>query len=96
MPSHIITRLHREVEAFVEYISPHPEEDEVRALTVEMIQRAVVKNFPDAQVLPFGSYETKLYLPLGCASFLLQCLFHDLTIPQRYRLGCNVQIYGVF
>ncbi|VDB82658.1 unnamed protein product [Peniophora sp. CBMAI 1063] len=57
--------LHREVEAFVEYISPLPEEDEVRALTVEMIQRAVVKNFHDAQVLPFGSYETKLYLPLG-------------------------------
>ncbi|KAI0062345.1 Nucleotidyltransferase [Artomyces pyxidatus] len=57
--------LHREVKAFVHYISPTPEEDEVRSLIVEMISQAVTKNFPDAKVLPFGSFETKLYLPLG-------------------------------
>ena len=62
----------------MDYISPLPEEDEVRALTVEMIQRAVTKNFPDARVLPFGSYETKLYLPLGYAQrIFIACLPAD-------------------
>ncbi|KAJ7598849.1 hypothetical protein C8J56DRAFT_1157921 [Mycena floridula] len=56
---------HREVEAFSDWISPTPVEDELRALTVLRIARAVVQAFPDAQVLAFGSYETKLYLPLG-------------------------------
>ena len=58
-------RLNRDVEAFVHYISPTPEEDEVRSLIVAQISRAVRDKFPDAQVLPFGSYETKLYLPTG-------------------------------
>ena len=60
-------RLHNEVEAFVKYISPTPVEDEVRSLIVALVSQAVTKTYPDAQVLPFGSYETKLYLPLGYA-----------------------------
>ncbi len=47
------------------YISPTPVEDEVRSLIVALVSKAVTSAFPDAQVLPFGSYETKLYLPLG-------------------------------
>lgn len=58
-------RLQREVEAFVGYVSPTKAEDEVRGLIVNLITRAVVTNFPDAKVLPFGSFETKLYLPSG-------------------------------
>ncbi|EIW60204.1 uncharacterized protein TRAVEDRAFT_164816 [Trametes versicolor FP-101664 SS1] len=54
-----------EVEAFVKYISPTPIEDEVRSLVVALVSRAVTRTYTDAQVLPFGSYETKLYLPLG-------------------------------
>ncbi|KAF8625741.1 hypothetical protein AX17_006768 [Amanita inopinata Kibby_2008] len=57
--------LHREVKAFVDWVSPTPEEDEVRGLVVALVSRAVTQAFPDAQVFPFGSYETKLYLPLG-------------------------------
>ncbi|TFK68303.1 hypothetical protein BDN72DRAFT_960372 [Pluteus cervinus] len=57
--------LHHEVEAFVKWISPSPVEDEIRGLIVQTISRAVESAFPDATVLPFGSYETKLYLPLG-------------------------------
>ena len=49
----------------MEYISPTREEDEVRALVVTLISRAISKRFPDAKVFAFGSYETKLYLPLG-------------------------------
>ncbi|KAI0647467.1 hypothetical protein C8Q79DRAFT_907770 [Trametes meyenii] len=63
--ANVAEALHNEVEAFVNYISPTPVEDEVRSLVVAFISQAVVKAYPDAQVLPFGSYETKLYLPLG-------------------------------
>ena len=58
-------RLQKEVEAFVEYVSPTKVEDEVREFIVNLITRAVVKSFPDAKVMPFGSFETKLYLPSG-------------------------------
>jgi non-canonical poly(A) RNA polymerase PAPD5/7 len=60
--------LHKEVEAFINFISPTPAEHEVRGLTIQLISKAVTKQFPDAQVLAFGSFETKLYLPLGYAS----------------------------
>ncbi|KAI9466112.1 hypothetical protein BJY52DRAFT_1112603 [Lactarius psammicola] len=53
------------VEAFVKYVSPTREEDEVRSLVVTQISQAITGRFPDAKVLAFGSYETKLYLPLG-------------------------------
>ena len=72
-------RLHREVEAFVKYISPTPVEDEVRSLVVGLISRAVTNAFRDARVLPFGSYETKLYLPLGCVVPLDERLRQRLT-----------------
>ena len=51
----------------MDYMSPTPEEDELRSLTVSLIAGAIKKQFPDAKVYPFGSYETKLYLPLGYA-----------------------------
>ncbi|KAJ7193808.1 hypothetical protein GGX14DRAFT_576877 [Mycena pura] len=56
---------HREVESFVNWISPTSQEHEIRGLVVAIISRAVTAQFPDAEVLPFGSYATKLYLPLG-------------------------------
>jgi non-canonical poly(A) RNA polymerase PAPD5/7 len=49
----------------VKYISPTREEDEIRSLVVALISEAIAKRFPDAKVLAFGSYETKLYLPIG-------------------------------
>ncbi|KAK0463566.1 uncharacterized protein EV420DRAFT_1096733 [Desarmillaria tabescens] len=57
--------LQREVEAFTKWISPTPVEDEIRGLVVAHIKQAVAASFRDAQVLPFGSYATKLYLPTG-------------------------------
>ncbi|KAF9065446.1 hypothetical protein BDP27DRAFT_1404788 [Rhodocollybia butyracea] len=57
--------LHKEVEAFTKWISPSPVEDEIRSLLVERIQTAISSRFPDAKILPFGSYATKLYLPTG-------------------------------
>lgn len=58
-------RLNEEVNAFVRYVSPLPEEHEIRELMVEWIRRTVTQEFPDAEVVPFGSFATKLYLPTG-------------------------------
>jgi non-canonical poly(A) RNA polymerase PAPD5/7 len=64
-------RMHKEVEAFLRYISPTYAEDEVRGLVVELIAKAVTQEFPDAKVHPFGSFETKLYLPSGYVFLLI-------------------------
>lgn len=63
-----MSRLHEEVKAFVEYISPTPVEHEVRSHIVQLISNTIRMSFQDAVVLPFGSFETKLYLPLGYVS----------------------------
>lgn len=64
-------RMHQEVEAFTNWISPTPIEDEIRELTVSIVSGAISVAFPDAKVMPFGSYETKLYLPSRCAYTLI-------------------------
>ena len=65
-------RLHCEVEAFVKYMSPTPVEDEIRGLVIQLVSNAIMSAFPDARILPFGSYETKLYLPSGCVLNLVK------------------------
>lgn len=57
--------MHKEVESFVDWISPTAVEDEVRGLIVTHISKVVAAAFSDAIVYPFGSFQTKLYLPLG-------------------------------
>ncbi|KIY46859.1 Nucleotidyltransferase, partial [Fistulina hepatica ATCC 64428] len=63
---------HDEVRAFVEWISPKPHEDEIRGLVVERITQVIVDRFPDAEITPFGSYGTKLYLPHGDIDLVIQ------------------------
>ncbi|PIL24355.1 hypothetical protein GSI_14108 [Ganoderma sinense ZZ0214-1] len=63
--ANVAEMLHDEVGAFVKYMSPTPVEDEVRSLSVMLIANAIRKTYSDAEVLPFGSYDTKLYLPQG-------------------------------
>jgi len=62
----MLNRMHCEVESFIDWISPSPIEDEIRGLIVAQITKVVKVSFADAEVYPFGSYQTKLYLPLGC------------------------------
>ncbi|KAF8516959.1 hypothetical protein BU17DRAFT_92345 [Hysterangium stoloniferum] len=64
--------MHEEVKAFVAYISPTFEEHEIRGLVVEAITRAIHSAWPDATVSAFGSYQTKLYLPLGDIDIVIQ------------------------
>ncbi|THH11994.1 hypothetical protein EW145_g279 [Phellinidium pouzarii] len=64
--------MHKEVEAFLIYISPTPIEHEVRWMVVQLISNAIEKTYPDAKVLPFGSFGTKLYLPQGDIDLVVQ------------------------
>ncbi|KAJ3965614.1 hypothetical protein EV361DRAFT_966740 [Lentinula raphanica] len=57
--------LHKEVSAFTNWISPSPVEHEIRNLLIHQITTAIKRRFPDAEVHPFGSFATKLYLPSG-------------------------------
>ncbi|PLW17420.1 hypothetical protein PCANC_14647 [Puccinia coronata f. sp. avenae] len=54
-----------EIGSFVAYIQPTHEEHELRNLIIQMIRRTVQSKWPDADVEPFGSFGTKLYLPAG-------------------------------
>jgi non-canonical poly(A) RNA polymerase PAPD5/7 len=47
-------------------------------LVVNLIAKVVVRNFPDAKVLPFGSFETKFYSPSGKRSLIFT--FHGTGI----------------
>lgn len=64
--------LHREVEAFVRYMSPTEVEEEIRGLVIALVSNAITNAFPDARIIPFGSYETKLYLPNGDIDLVIQ------------------------
>lgn len=57
--------LHRELMAFDDWMSPTAAEHETRCMVIELISRAIKSQFRDAEVHPFGSQETKLYLPQG-------------------------------
>lgn len=78
------------MKAFVEYISPTAEEHEVRGMIIAMISRAIQRSWPDARIYPFGSYETKLYLPLGYVSitqtsFRINSLRSDIDLVVESR-----------
>lgn len=58
-------RLNEEIRAYYNYVAPTRIEYETRALLIETIVRAVKEIWPDADVTPFGSWQTQLYLPTG-------------------------------
>ena len=57
--------LHRELMAFDDWMAPTAAEHETRCMVIELISRAIKSQFRDAEVHPFGSQQTKLYLPQG-------------------------------
>ncbi|BGP42103.1 hypothetical protein JCM10449v2_006105 [Rhodotorula kratochvilovae] len=69
--SSAIDQLNHEARAFVDYISPSPDEHELRLWTVELIRRTIQASYPDAHVECFGSVGTGLYLPGGDIDLVL-------------------------
>ncbi|KAM0790556.1 hypothetical protein ACM66B_004425 [Microbotryomycetes sp. NB124-2] len=65
--------LNKEAQAFVSYISPTPEEHNLRMWTIELIRRAIQSQYSDADVQCFGSVGTGLYLPGGDIDLVVLC-----------------------
>ncbi|KAK9330176.1 hypothetical protein V1520DRAFT_341158 [Lipomyces starkeyi] len=59
----VTTWLHKEVQDFIDFVSPDDEQVERRASTVDRVQKCVKSLWSDATVCVFGSYATNLYLP---------------------------------
>ena len=58
-----VHRLQREVACFIQYLEPTPIEIKLREYLVHRIREAVTTQWPDAEVIVFGSFSTQLYLP---------------------------------
>ena len=61
----IMTRLHNEILDFCDYISPTEAEEALRRQVVQRVTEAVQFLWPEAEVKPFGSLLTGLYLPFA-------------------------------
>ncbi|KAF9110280.1 hypothetical protein BGX27_006577 [Mortierella sp. AM989] len=61
--SSVSAMLTQELKDFVEYISPTREEHQIRKYVARRIEQMVKLVWRDAEVIVFGSFETKLYLP---------------------------------
>ncbi|KAF9218364.1 hypothetical protein BS17DRAFT_742293 [Gyrodon lividus] len=89
--------LHREVKAFVKYMSPTPVEDEIRGLVIKLVSNAITSAFPDARILPFGSYETKLYLPNGDIDLVIDsdCMAYSNKVNVLHALANTLKRAGI-
>ncbi|PWZ03168.1 hypothetical protein BCV70DRAFT_197406 [Testicularia cyperi] len=95
--------LHRELIAFDGWLSPTTAEHETRCMVIELISRAIKSQFRDAEVFPFGSQETKLYLPQGDLDLVVVsnsmensrregALRSMAACLRRHNLATNVQV----
>ncbi|KAI1436561.1 hypothetical protein GGR50DRAFT_229502 [Xylaria sp. CBS 124048] len=57
------TRLHKEIRDFYEYVRPRDFEERQRGELIARLEGLVRLKWHDAQVLPFGSFMSGLYLP---------------------------------
>ncbi|KAI1338406.1 hypothetical protein F5Y15DRAFT_387083 [Xylariaceae sp. FL0016] len=57
------TRLHKEIRDFYEYVRPRDFEHNVRQQMLERLTKVIKQRFPDAEIRPFGSFMSGLYLP---------------------------------
>ncbi|KAF9355033.1 hypothetical protein BGX26_007063 [Mortierella sp. AD094] len=85
--------LTQELKDFVEFISPTREEHQVRKYVARRIEEEVKKVWRDAEVVVFGSFETKLYLPTRSHSTA-----YDVTVIAKAKvpiIKCKETISGI-
>ncbi|RKP34334.1 hypothetical protein BJ085DRAFT_20891, partial [Dimargaris cristalligena] len=83
-------RLHNEVVDFVNYVSPTPEEHQLRLWAVERIRRVVNSLWPSGELKVFGSFTTKLYLPHSDLDLVIltgESGDKDVCLPHLNRLS---------
>ncbi|MBW0470909.1 hypothetical protein O181_010624 [Austropuccinia psidii MF-1] len=92
-----------EIGSFVAYIRPTLEEDQLRQMVIELIRKTVRSRWPDADVEPFGSFGTKLYLPGGDIDLVIlsnrmmdepksKILYKLAPIMREKNIGKNVTV----
>ncbi|RPD64718.1 Nucleotidyltransferase [Lentinus tigrinus ALCF2SS1-7] len=65
-------RLHDEIVAFFNYISPTPNETHARGMVIAQVSEVARRRFRDASVETFGSVAQNLYLPDGDTDLVIQ------------------------
>lgn len=61
--ANIHLRLHQEIDDYYNFVRPRQFEKDIRAAVVKRLKTFCRDNFGDAEVYPFGSYPSDLYLP---------------------------------
>lgn len=95
--------LHNELVAFADWISPTEQEHECRRLVVQLIRRAIVREWPDAHLEAFGSQNTQLYMPSGDLDLVVisqsmesqrkeNVLRKMAAVLRRHNLATDVQV----
>ncbi|MCO5585280.1 hypothetical protein L7F22_039213 [Adiantum nelumboides] len=95
--------LHNELIAFADWISPTEREHECRRLVVQLIRRAIVREWPDAHLEAFGSQNTQLYMPSGDLDLVVvsqamesqrkeNVLRKMAAVLRRHNLAMDVQV----
>lgn len=58
-------RLHKEIIDFYYYVKPRHFEQVIRSKLIDDLRRTVKKRYKDVDILPFGSFPARLYLPVS-------------------------------
>lgn len=93
-------RLSQEIDDYLDYMRPTEAEHSLRQLTVQRISAVVVKRWPKARLLTFGSFETKLYLPSSDIDVVVECneciaphcLFVLRPLLQQAKVASNIEV----
>ncbi|KAF8931598.1 hypothetical protein BGZ47_011757 [Haplosporangium gracile] len=82
--------LTQELKDFVDYLSPTPEEHQVRKYVIQWIAKTVSELWPDSEVHVFGSYDTQLYLPSSDLD-LVVLRVRDFSKEDLYKLSRHLK-----
>lgn len=67
------TGLHDEVNDFYEYMKPRPSEIRMRMDVLSRVMNVILYRYPSAQIEPFGSFTTGLFLPTSDLDLVVFC-----------------------
>lgn len=96
-------RLHQEIEDFSNYVSPTEEERFARSEAIRRLEEIVLKIWPTASVLPFGSYDSGLFLPSSDLDIVImlttdsgeKVVIDELAKPPLRRLARALRKSGI-
>lgn len=92
-------RLNEEVRAFYNFMTPTEAEYAIRKTLIETITCAVLRWDRDLEVIPFGSWQTQMYLPAGDLDLVVTKDGPELSVTKRrkflYELAAVCKMAGL-